>query len=220
VYKTHIKYSAVAPKESTLLEPPQDAVLVHDLPEWQRHQIGKFLITKGMDFMYLPAELKYSKQRERLLVPSGNGWLGRDLTGASQQKWITYTGLRWLGYPGNGIVVLVEDPFSYFKVKWAMRHDPVDAVCTLGTTAHPALLHQLRFAKTLIMYDGDAAGWAGASRLEHRMRALGWPARDHCAPAGLDPKDMGILDIQNHIALGGRLIGCEDNARVGGSPTL
>lgn len=204
VFKTHVRYSAVAPRESASLVLPRDAVNVHELPQWQQEQIGRFLASKGMDYLYLPGVLQYSRERERLLVHDGQHVLGRDLTGKSPQKWLTYHGSRWLGEPaaGGGMNVMVEDPFSYYKVRWAMRNYPgVHCICTLGTRPAMGLMLSMvkPFVTNVMFYDGDKAGHDGARYTEQRLSVMDARVIQHCAPTGLDPKDMQVPAIQHHL---------------------
>lgn len=77
--------------------------------------------------------------------------------------------------------------------------------CTLGTKINPPLFLRLiqDFDKVLSFYDGDTAGWNGCSDNSKRLNALGLgllaTVVTQCAPRGLDPKDMGLMAIRQHI---------------------
>lgn len=206
-FKTHVKYQPKAPKESNSLVHPQDAVLVSGLPAYKQHLVAGFLARKGMDAIMLPPGLAFSETRQRLLVPTEHGLLGRDVTEAAHQKWLTYDRTAFLGNGPKGCVpVLVEDAFSYFKVRWAMQlagmSDRYCAVCTLGTNPSAAtVLHLLSMQPEgiIIMYDGDAAGASGADTVQRRMRALGVPCCTRLASWGHDPKDETAEFLQRTI---------------------
>lgn len=202
IFKTHVRLTDTAPRESTLLSVPQDMVPVHECNRWVQESIARFLVSKQMDYLYLPLDLQYSDSRRRLIVPTERGYSGRDLTGASNQKWLVYTDEKYVGQVSAGLTVLVEDLFSMYKVRWALRaYSSISVVCSLGTAVRPALFLELisKGGKVLIFYDGDKAGYNGAKAEVHRLRTANIPAIEHCAPKGLDPKDMTIANIQNHV---------------------
>jgi hypothetical protein len=118
------------------------------------------------------------------------------------QKWLTFNGSNHLR--DDSIVlklcVVVEDPFSFYKVKWAMRGTGVAVFSSLGTRMSDALMIRLMTTgKVLFFYDDDGAGHKGAATESHRLRALGVDAVARCATAGRDPKDMTIEEIRQHI---------------------
>ena len=155
-----------------------------------------------MDYLYLPNDMMYSESRQRLMIPLSRGYSGRDLTELSSQKWMMYSPAKFVGAVGVDVTVVVEDLFSMYKVQWAIRDFlGVSVVCSLGTALRPELfLNLIQKTKCVIMfYDGDAAGHKGAKLEAKRLRTAGINAVSSCAPSGLDPKDMHILDIQRHI---------------------
>jgi hypothetical protein len=205
--KSHVLLVDREPPRSRDLALPHDMKYVHELPKWQQDHLAKFLTSKGMDFQYLPGVL-WSEERARLMVPDAYGhFMGRDTSGKSSQKWLTYNGQHYVGYAhATPLALLFEDCFSYHKVRWAVESDLVTCYCTLGTSIHDTLFLQLLKHHTRVasFYDGDAAGWSGAGRNLIRLAGVGLHAPfsniDQCAPNGLDPKDMSILDIRSHVS--------------------
>lgn len=217
VEKDHVRITGgSAPASSTHLDLPRDSVPILELDEFSRDAVLRLLAEKHMDQMYLPP-LHFSEQRKRMLIDTGQGWLGRDTTGHSPQKWLTYDGTLWLGpdvaraqkaagsgSDGEGVprlAVCVEDPFSFYKVRWALRDVPtVSTYCGLGTVLRPALrLHLLKYDTVACFFDGDPAGVSGAKRESAAMRGLGVRSVARCAPDGFDPKDLSIDDIRSFI---------------------
>lgn len=89
-----------------------------------------------------------------------------------------------------------------YKVQWALRGTGgIQVVCSLGTALRPELfLSLIQKARHVIMfYDGDTAGHKGAKLEAKRLNTAGILATSACAPDGFDPKDMRVLDIQQHI---------------------
>lgn len=204
--KEHVKLTGVqAPKKSTDLSMPSDMIPIEDCDDTTQANIAAFLVRKNMDAQYLP-KLFFTAERKRLMLQTENGWLGRDLTERSNQKWVTFnrsTFIRPLGRMLHTHAVIVEDPFSYYKVSWACRDMPVQVWSSLGTrvtqdmVASMVLAHEVKSIH--IFYDGDVAGYAGANVVAKTMK-LWMPVQAACAPAGLDPKDMNVLSIQLAVA--------------------
>lgn len=203
------------PEGSRSLTLPHDMQPIDSLPQHEQDFVAGFLASKNMDRMYLPTGVYWSEQRHRLLIPGsyGNpGWIGRDTSGHSPQKWLTYNGQHYLQvrHVGYAPAVVTEDAFSAFKVAWATRGELLNVYCSLGTAIHDTLLARL-IESTLhgdavsSFYDGDAAGRKGCATNEKRLRAFGihtnLPPEIQCAPEGLDPKDMRIDDIKKHLAI-------------------
>jgi len=204
--KEHVRVTAqVAPKDSASLVLPHDMVHLLQAETAVRDGVLGFLATKNMDALYLPP-LWFSPSRKRLLLQTQQGWLGRDTTERSMQKWLTFTaGTTLLGEHRGGVketAVVVEDPFSFFKVRWALQdHPDIVVFSSLGTRVSDALsMMLLGYRKVLFFYDGDSAGMSGASSESHRFRAFGAKSFNVCAPLGKDPKDMTIDEIREHIA--------------------
>lgn len=199
-------------KGSRDLTLPADMLPIGQLSGHQVDAIFGLLAQKGMDRMYLPLDLRWSESRHRLMVPTNRPgeWIGRDTSGKSPQKWLTYHGQHYVAVRASGaaVAVLTEDVFSAHKVAWSSEHQnlPVDVYCTLGTAMHDALLAHLLSIQTKRVssfYDGDSAGWKGAERNDMRLRTFGMHdplnIRDQCAPTGLDPKDCKVSYIQLHL---------------------
>lgn len=167
--------------------------------------IARFLADKNMAFPYLPP-LFYSKSRSRLLVHVQGGWHGRDLTGKSLRKWMNYNKAHYVGHVGRCTVV-VEDLFSYFKVKWAVRNMPaIRVMCALGTAAKDQMFAAFATAppeELVWMFDADTAGDSGALACMTRARPYGIKVNRRARPPeGLDPKDLTCEQIRNLIYRG------------------
>jgi len=216
--KSHVLLVQSEPPQSRVLTIPGDAKRVSELVEYQREFLAKFLASKHMDFGYLPTGVVWSESRHRLLVPThklllASGlfhteYMGRDTSGRSPEKWLTYNGQHYVGNVKHGKrAVVVEDLFSYYKVQWALAKagTPVDVFCTLGTAIHDKLFMLMlkNYEAVASFYDGDFAGHKGSATNLTRLRAagIGVPVGgvDACAPDGLDPKDMEINAIQLHV---------------------
>jgi hypothetical protein len=212
--KDHVRMLDVKPPSAsafTTLPPDLKRLCEHD--KEVQLQVHRFLIRKKMDACMLP-ELSLSLSRMRLVMTIGNAVLGRDITDKSNQKWMTYNGnTRYLEAPvsnnqlwpgehqacqhdGPDGGVVVEDPFSFCKLEWALRQcgysGRVRVFSSLGTALSQCLV--LRLLATVprcgILYDGDDAGYKGAARGVQRLGACGMQAKAACAPQGLDPKDL------------------------------
>lgn len=202
--KDHVKITGgKAPESSTHLDLPRDSTPILELDEFGRDAVLRLLALKNMDQMYLPP-IHFSEQRKRMLIDTGQGWLGRDTTGHSPQKWLTYDGTLWLGDDVGAVqrtAVIVEDPFSYYKVSWALRGaSDYTVYCALGTVIRPSLVRSLlRIGpeRVVCFFDGDDPGDTGAKREASKLRGLGVRALARCAPTGFDPKDLSIEDIRS-----------------------
>lgn len=204
VEKTHISVvGAQAPRESTQLSLPDDRVLVKAMDDWSVQSIADLLASKNMDALYLPP-LWFSESRKRLLLDTGQGWLGRDTTDRSDQKWLTYQGSKYLGTAmPSTLAVVVEDPYSYYKVQWAMRHASlkVSVYCALGTGVRPVLALRIaaQHTRAVLYMDGDKPGVNGAASAARKLKGLGVQAISRCAPWGFDPKDQTCEQIREHL---------------------
>jgi hypothetical protein len=197
VLKEHVVLD-VAPPKSADVTLPDDLI---DMPI----EALRFLHSKNMDMTYFDGvPVKYSPSRKRIIIGTPAKAMGRDITGKSPMKWITYNRQTYLGNVQPN-TVFVEDTFSYYKVKWALSDTTMGVVCTLGTSiSQPLLLEILKRSKRVVFfYDGDAAGLRGARAEAQRVRQLGIEAAGNLfnAPTGLDPKDMAVLAIRNHLDL-------------------
>lgn len=203
--KDHVRLVAVEPLRSRELSLPSDLIDVSSDDSALR-AVGAFLSRKHMDFSYLPP-LQFSKERMRLLLRDYAGnYFGRDLTERSPQKWLHYKKVDFAS-PSTPeaapalLNVIVEDLFSAYKIHWAMRGAGVHVYCSLGTRISDSLMLQLtRVAvPACIMYDGDAAGIAGADYELPRMRSFGLVVRRINTPLGCDPKDLTIDQLRQLI---------------------
>ncbi len=199
--KTHVRLDVASPeRKRSNLSMPTDMQRVCDLDMTLQAPLLGFLAKKGMDHCMLPPPW-YSPSRKRLLIcHDQREWLGRDVTGDALEKWLTYQGTQYLGYVavhGNpALAVVVEDTFSYYKVRWATNHS-ISVYCALGTGIKDALAHELlRHKEVLWMFDGDTAGDVGATKGVARMRGLGVKSRKTLAPWGFDPKDLTAEQIR------------------------
>jgi len=205
--KSHVMLGTSAPLTSTKLTHPTDALPLRLLKAYEQQHIASFLAKKNMDMSYLTGiPVTWSPSRQRLLLDTPSGLMGRDTTERSEQKWLTYDHQHWITDRMDATlsdVLLVEDCFSWAKVSYACPH--VSVFCTLGTLIHDALfLHLLQHNKRVYsFYDGDYAGWTGAQRNQTRLRGAGLTDGTNytvmCAPQDLDPKDMSIAAIQQHV---------------------
>ncbi len=201
--KEHVRVTGIAPPAlSHDLTMPSDMVHVGWAEQPVRDGVLGFLAHKNMDMQYLAeANPHFSRQRMRLMLSWEGGWLGRDTTERSPQKWLTFSGQQFLaGSVRHPIAIVVEDPFSFFKVRWALRGQPYSVYSSLGTAVPGALaIKLLEHDTVMFFYDGDAAGVKGADKESRRFRAFGLSSFMATAPEGKDPKDMTIEEIQRWV---------------------
>lgn len=208
--KSHVMVGMAPPKESMSLVHPTDGCAISSLPTHEQQALTLLLAKKSMDWLYFEGTpVTWSRSRQRLLLHTRSGLMGRDTTERSEQKWLTYDRQHYIAATDTSAnVVCVEDCFSLLKVRYAIRAAQLDCatVCTLGTAIHDSLfLHLLRTAKRVwSFYDGDAAGWKGSLANARRLQAAGLygggsNAISDCAPRDLDPKDMNLSDIAQHV---------------------
>ena len=211
--KTHVMVGQPAPKESTSLVRPSDARALLSLHQYERDALTLQLAKKAMDWTYFAnlADIEWSAERQRLLIHTVSGVMGRDTSERSPQKWLTYDRQHYTApyRPDSGYanVFLVEDTYSYFKVQHAITQHDLHAcvACTLGTSIHDSLYFWLlkNARRVWSFYDGDSAGWKGALNNARRLRGGGLcgggEVLDACAPLGKDPKDLNLSDIAAHV---------------------
>jgi len=197
--KEHVKVTGLPPPaKSHDLTLPHDMQYVLDADQAVRDGVLGFLAVKHMDSAYFDSPLMFSKERMRLLVHWCDGWLGRDTTGRSPQKWLTFNGQKHLDSgERHSTAIVVEDPFSFFKVRWALRGMPFTVYSSLGTQVPNCLmLKLLEHNQIAFFYDGDEAGYKGAARGARAVRGMGLSGTEMCAPPDHDPKDLIVQEIQ------------------------
>lgn len=205
--KTHVLVGGPPPKESTSLVLPTDARGIHALLPHERDALTLQLARKSMDWTYFgTTQVTWSASRARLLIHTPSGVMGRDTSERSDQKWLTYERQHFIASgDAHPCVLLVEDTYSYYKVKHALRMSAynVSVICTLGTAIHDSLmLLLLQTARSVwSFYDGDAAGYRGALQNARRLAELqgGGDVLTACAPPQKDPKDMNLGAIIEHV---------------------
>lgn len=211
--KEHVAFGYVAQSVSNLLTKPTDVLAIHHLEPHERTNIAEFLATKHMDLAYFDSPVGFSMARKRFIVWDHSGqMMGRDTTGRAISKWLTYDGQHYTEpreWTQGSPALLVEDTFSMYKVRWALRGTGMDVAvyCSLGTKMHSSLFLKLieRHTEVDSFYDGDTAGWDGCESNAKELCALGIHryngrfANQVCAPKGLDPKDMSIEAIREHV---------------------
>lgn len=201
--KTHVQFNTEHREYSgRQLITPTDLVPLQEADTHTQTAVVEFLYSKGMDVLYLPP-LFTSARAGRLLMKSNGAWLGRALSEHIPEKWLMYTNIPYAGViHSHKTAVITEDAFSMFKVRYAMERadTPVDVLCSLGTAVRDGLsVPLLQYDRVLFMYDGDSAGYVGAARESKRFGTFGLYSRSICAPHGLDPKDMTLQAIVDHL---------------------
>lgn len=191
-----------APSTSGRLDLPDDLVKVDDLPRYQKERIYGYLLGKGLFPNMLP-ELEYSDDRQRVVIRSECGKvLGRDLTDTHPSKWLVYgrTKHSYLGVVQEGTeVVIVEDPLSCFKLRYALPSERYSVVAALGTSIRNDLIYKLCGVPAVhIMMDGDSAGDRGAKRIQRSLFDVGRVVV-HSIPRDKDPKDLFIEDLRSYF---------------------
>lgn len=206
--KEHAMLVTQAPAASLSLALPSDMRSAEQLEQYELSFLAGFMASKGMDFTFLSAYgWLWSESRHRLMFNTKQGWLGRDTSGKSPQKWLSYTQAPYVEVRGgtSSLAVVTEDLFSAYKVASAV--DDVDVYCSLGTAIHAPLLAKLvndpAVRRVTSFYDGDVAGHKGALSNAQKLRVFGVSdnrmAVEQCAPRGLDPKDMELRAIAAHL---------------------
>ena len=224
--KEHVDLSQAVQQQERVMPWPADAVPYGTDPVISQYA-WRMLLPKGIDLhSMLPGVPMYtSKEQQRLIVGSAQGWLGRAL-GNVQPKWVAYRSPGkpvpvYAGHPHDtvqGTVVLTEDYFSALKIRWSIQDASTQtvqvpgmqgaqaaratAVAALGTSLHTRLLAALLACdRVLVSFDGDRAGRDGTVAVARRLRALGKPVTELRVPDGLDPKDMRSDQIKELLCL-------------------
>lgn len=208
--KTHVMIGGPAPKESTSMTRPSDARALMSLHQYERDALSIQLAKKAMDWTYFGSTpIEWSAERQRLLIHTQDGVMGRDTSGNSPQKWLTYDRQHYLkALSASRNIFLVEDTYSMYKLQYAIDRAGIDAAaaCTLGTSIHDSFFYSLLqyAAKVWSFYDGDAAGWKGALTNAKRLKAVGLCGPGDvlraCAPHTKDPKDLNLSSLTDHVA--------------------
>lgn len=210
VMKEHVDLTQAAVQQERVMPWPVDAVPFGVDAELSRYA-WRTLLVRGIDLhtMLPDVPLYTSKEQQRLIVGSAQGWLGRAL-GNVQPKWVAYKSPGkpvpvYATHPHDtvqGDVVLTEDYFSTLKIRWSLHGQPIARVpvAVLGTSVHTRLLAQLVQVRSVaIAFDGDSAGSSGTLAVAQRLRALGKPVIELRVPEGLDPKDMRSDQIKEML---------------------
>jgi hypothetical protein len=202
--KEHVRVTGIAaPVGSTSLILPTDMTPLGMATKDVLDGVLGFLAHKNMDAQYIErhARMFFSRSRMRLILQFPEGYMGRDTTERSPQKWLTFDRQTHLSSAGgHRMAVVVEDPFSFLKARWALLGWPIDVYSSLGTQVPDALAVKLLAYDTVaFFYDGDTAGYKGADTEAARFRAFGVTSFNACAPAGKDPKDMTIEAIREWV---------------------
>lgn len=202
--KSHVLLQPVKETLAQRLTLPKDKVPVLALDPYLRDAVLGFLASKGMDVMFLP-ELWWSSSVNRILINTGyDTWIGRVMQENRGDKWLTYNDPKFLGQcTGKRVAVIVEDPFSYFKLRWVSLHygAGVDVFCSLGTRIRDPLQVVLmkHYGTAGVFYDGDSAGYSGAAFESKRLKAFGLSVWHETAPDGKDPKDLTIQELHDYL---------------------
>lgn len=182
---------------------PADVISINDASQYERELAYKFLISKGLMPDMVP-NLCYSSDARRLVFPlSSTLSLGRAMMDWMQPKWIQFGGQSTFALTtpkkqNAQAIVLTEDYLSALKVQYASNQfGSGDVVCAalLGTRLDRRLklLIAQQATPTILMLDGDKAGYEGIERIRKDLRIY-TDVRDYTID-GLDPKDMTMQQI-------------------------
>lgn len=215
-----------APVIETPYIKPDDMVNLYSLYDdpntsYLADRVFKFLASKNMDIAYLEwqAELYYSTKADRLILKHNDDCIGRSLREKHPAKWMTYDKQTYSYCDGAfgvsaSTAIIVEDTFSMYKTRWALRSSPgLSVISSLGTTISRALLLRIMESSirtVIIFYDNDYAGIRGADVAVRKLRRYGINALAlHPPKSGDDPKDMDTAlifkEIQNRLAYTSRI---------------
>jgi hypothetical protein len=191
-FKEQVKHSAtvtVEDKESYYIYTPMTVA--------DRRRVTILLQEKGMCSDYLRQFKLSIHDGKRLMFHTPDQVIGRDLTGHSKAKWLTYSGTRayircreW-SIDDALYVILTEDLFS--AAKWDyFTPDNYLGISLCGTelgTLLSALLNNTHVI-VILSLDGDAAGDAGTAKIKRTLDILGIRNLTRQPPRNHDPKDM------------------------------
>lgn len=184
---------------------PADLIHIRDASAEVQSLAYSMLATKGL-MPDMVEDVLWSSTSKRLVFPiSSSLYLGRAMTPAQLPKWVQYGGKSSFGYiapakqPVQGIA-LTEDLLSAKKVAHASNKfgsGDIVVVTLLGTRLDQKL--KLLIAQnnwpTLLMLDGDTAGYDGIKRIRRELKAFTGLNVGEFTQAGDDPKDMDIATI-------------------------
>jgi hypothetical protein len=187
---------------------PSALIQYHMWDESLKRRIMEFLISKDMALGFFSTIYpKYNPEDQRLVFETPDQIVGRDMTGKSKSKWFTYMSNYSFNRAArrsfdDKVIVLTEDYFSALKLQYVFSslprfHDYL-AVSAMGTRLNTDLTVQLiKARKTIILFDGDAAGSEGAVAFSSAFKILDIPYEDWtlCMPTGLDPKNLDTATI-------------------------
>lgn len=201
--KQYVQQVSVVP-ERPVQPAPADEISIKDARAETQTQVYAWLVSKGLMPDMVP-DLRWSDKARRMIFPVSSALsLGRGMSPLQNPKWIQYNGKSSFAYvaPLNAIrgIVLTEDLLSAYKVAYVSNHYGAGdiVVCAmLGTRLDSRL--KLMIAEnnwpTLLMLDGDDAGYAGVKRVRRELQAFsGVHVRDFIV-AGNDPKDLSSIEI-------------------------
>lgn len=187
---------------------PMNLVQYNLWDELLQRRIMEFLISKDMAMgFFTHIYPKYNPDDQRLVFQTPDQTVGRDMTGKSKSKWFTYMSNFSFNRAAftsfdDKIVVLTEDYFSALKLQYVFQNVPslrqYLAVAAMGTKLNTDLTVQLiKAQKTIILFDGDDAGYNGADTFSSAFEILDIPYIDWTPrmPAGADPKNLMTPDI-------------------------
>lgn len=184
---------------------PADLIRIGDASAEVQSAAYTLLATKGI-MPDMVEDVLWSGTSKRLVFPiSSSLYLGRAMTPAQQPKWVQFGGKSSFGYitpvkqPVQGIA-LTEDLLSAKKVAHASNRfgsGDIVVVTLLGTRLDQKL--KLLIAQnnwpTLLMLDGDTAGYDGIKRIRRELKAFTGLSVGEFTVPGDDPKDMEIATI-------------------------
>lgn len=196
VFSTSIK------EDLTGAKPPDDMQVFAELSTYMQESIAAFLLSKGVTPNMLGRNvLYYSAKTGRIIVKAhtltSSFYLGRDFTGRSNAKWISYreapqhNHARFKGR--SDTVVLTEDYFSAVKINYATH---LTTIALLGTMLYnDVALMCTEYNKVIVWLDGDDAGLRGSLKAVKDLRALVEQVEE-INIYGKDPKDLTIKEIK------------------------
>lgn len=182
----------------------------YDLLEpYQKQYVDRFLVSKGITphmLNKLNKQLLYASKVGRLLVEcktlDSSYFIGRDLSGKSSAKWLSYREHPKQCYDINltsnyDKLILTEDSLSALKVSFAtglttlalsgtMLKDEVALICS-------------DYSQAIVWLDGDEAGQNGTTKVVKDLRSITDVSSINVQ--GKDPKDLTIQEIRTWLKM-------------------